>query len=71
MFNRMCSVMSSEVKFKALECKNENDNQSQPLELFDNELWKDTALNSSNDDGDIFNNTYDKLDDMLSTDSNL
>jgi len=73
MFNRMCSVRSSEMNIDTIESKDENDDQSQSLELFDSELWKDPILNSSKTDYavDIFDNTYDKSDDISSKDSNL
>lgn len=71
MFNRMCSMRSSEMNIDELECKDTNDAQSEDIELFNNQLWKDPGLSSSKRDYDIniFHN-YDKSDNLLN-DSNL
>lgn len=73
MFNRMCSVKSSEMSIDKSECKGENDDHSQSLELFDNKLWKGPILDPSKNDYDvnIFHNTYDKSHNILSENSNL
>lgn len=73
MFNRMCSVRSSEMNIDESECKDINDDQSGALGIFNNQLWKDSSLGSSKRDYgvNIFCNTYDKSDDMLSKDCNM
>lgn len=72
MFNRMCSVKSSEMSIDKSECKGENDDQSQSLELFDNELWKDPILDPSKNNYDsIFHNAFNKSHHLLSEDSLL
>lgn len=70
MFNRMCSVTSSEMNIDELECKDTNDILSEDLELFNNQLWKDPGLGSSKRDYgvNIFHNSFDKSDNLLSKD---
>jgi len=67
MFDRMCSVRSSEMILDEPEYKNSND-ESQNLESFNTQLWKDPDLGSSKRDYDIgiFHNTYDTSDDLVS-----
>lgn len=73
MFNHMCSVRSSEMNFDEPGCKEENDDESGALGLFHNKLWKDSDLGSSkrNYGVNIFQNTSDKSDDLMSKDCNL
>lgn len=71
MFNRMCSVRSSEINIGSPESKDTNNDQSGGL--YNNQLWEDSDLDSSKRDYgvNIFNNSYDKSDNLLSKDCNL
>lgn len=75
MFNRMCSVRSSEINIGSSECKDTNieQDQSGALGLFNNQLWEDPDLSPSKKDYgvNIFNNSYDKSDNLMSKDCNL
>ncbi|XP_022173442.1 serine/threonine-protein phosphatase 6 regulatory subunit 3 [Myzus persicae] len=74
MFNRMCSVRSSEMSIEdEPECKDTNNDQSEALSLFNNQLWKDSGSGSSKRDYgvNIFNNSYEKAENSLSKDCNL
>lgn len=74
MFNRMCSVRSSEMSLDdEPECKDTNDDQSDALSLFNNQLWKDSGSGSSKRDYgvNIFNSSYDKSENLMSKDCNL
>ncbi|XP_029342351.1 serine/threonine-protein phosphatase 6 regulatory subunit 3 isoform X1 [Acyrthosiphon pisum] len=74
MFNRMCSVRSSEMIIDdEPECKNTNNDQPGALGLFNNQLWKDSDSDSSKLDYgvNIFNSSYDKSENLVSKDCNL
>lgn len=58
MFNQMCSIRSSEMNIDEPECKDENDDQSVTLGLFNNQLWKDPCLGSPIRSTNMFHNTY-------------
>ncbi|XP_025414075.1 serine/threonine-protein phosphatase 6 regulatory subunit 3 isoform X2 [Sipha flava] len=72
MFNRMCSVRSSEMNIDSSECKDTN-NQSGALGLYNNQMWEDPDLGASKRDYgvNIFNNSYDKSSNLTSKDCNL
>lgn len=69
MFNRMCSVRSSEITIDEPECKDTNDDQPGALGLFNNKLWKnpgDDSGTSKRDYGvNIYNSAYDKSEDLV------
>jgi len=69
----MCSVRASEINFEEPECKEENDDESGALGLFHDKLWKDSGLGSSKRDYGVnmFQNTSDKSEDLISKDCNL
>jgi len=74
MFNRMCSVRSSEMIIDdEPECKDTNDDQPGALGLFNNQLWKNSDSDSSKRDYgvNIFNSSYDKSENVVSKDCNL
>ncbi|XP_060854654.1 serine/threonine-protein phosphatase 6 regulatory subunit 3 isoform X1 [Rhopalosiphum padi] len=71
MFNRMCSVRSSEMSIDEPESKDANDDQSGALGLFSNQLWKDSSSSKRDYGVNIFNDTYDKSENVVSKDCNL
>ncbi|XP_026822189.1 serine/threonine-protein phosphatase 6 regulatory subunit 3 isoform X2 [Rhopalosiphum maidis] len=71
MFNRMCSVRSSEMSIDEPESKDANDDQSGALGLFSNQLWKDSSSSKRDYGVNIFNDTYDKSESVVSKDCNL
>lgn len=73
MFNRMCSVRSSEINIDSSECKDTNNDQSGVLNLYNNQLWEDPDLGTSKRDYgvNIFNNSYDKSSNLTPKDCNL
>ncbi|KAF0758565.1 serine/threonine-protein phosphatase 6 regulatory subunit 3 isoform X1 [Aphis craccivora] len=73
MFNRMCSVRSSEMSMSIddPESKETNDDQSGALSLFNNQLWKDSGSSKRDYGVNIFNDTYDKSENLVSKDCNL
>uniref|UniRef100_A0A2S2P3Z1 Serine/threonine-protein phosphatase 6 regulatory subunit 3 n=1 Tax=Schizaphis graminum TaxID=13262 RepID=A0A2S2P3Z1_SCHGA len=71
MFNRMCSVRSSEMSIDEPESKNANNDQSGALGLFSNQLWKDSGSSKRDYGVNIFNDTYDKSENVVSKDCNL
>lgn len=73
MFNRMCSLRTSDMIIDKSRSKDGNDDPSLSLEIFNNELWKDPVLDSSDENYDvnIYENTYDKSNDSLLKDSDL
>lgn len=70
MFNRMCSVTSSDINFDKLECK-DIENESETVGLFNNHVWENPDLGSSKRDYgvNIFQNSYDKSNNQLSNDN--
>ncbi|XP_025202577.1 serine/threonine-protein phosphatase 6 regulatory subunit 3 isoform X2 [Melanaphis sacchari] len=70
MFNRMCSVRSSEMSIDEPESKDINDDQG-ALSLFSNQLWKDSDLSKRDYGVNIFNDTCDKSENIVSKDCNL
>ncbi|KAL5244738.1 hypothetical protein ACI65C_012148 [Semiaphis heraclei] len=72
MFNRMCSVRSSEMSLDdEPECKDTNDDQSGALSIFNNQLWKDSGSSKRDYGVNIFNSSYDKSENLMSKDCNL
>jgi len=73
MFNRMCSVRSSEMSMSIdePESKETNDDQFGALGLFNNQLWKDSGSSKRDYGVNIFNDTYDKSESLVSKDCNL
>jgi len=71
MFNRMCSVRSSEMSIDEPASKDANDDQSEALSLFNNQLWKDSGSSKRDYGVNIFNDTYDKSENVVSKDCNL
>lgn len=60
MFDRMCSIRSSEMSIDDMECKDTNDDQSGDLEIFTNQLWKDPGSSKRDYGVNIFSNISDK-----------
>ncbi|XP_050055161.1 serine/threonine-protein phosphatase 6 regulatory subunit 3 isoform X2 [Aphis gossypii] len=71
MFNRMCSVRSSEMSMSIDEPESKETNDDQALSLFNNQLWKDSGSSKRDYGVNIFNDTYDKSENLVSKDCNL
>ncbi|KAE9532354.1 hypothetical protein AGLY_009977 [Aphis glycines] len=71
MFNRMCSVRSSEMSMSIDEPESKETNDDQALGLFNNQLWKDSGSSKRDYGVNIFNDTYDKSENLVSKDCNL
>lgn len=69
MFNRMCLVRSSEMNSEESECKEENDNESGASATFNDQLWKDSGLDSPKSDYGA--NVFDKSENLAPTDSDM
>lgn len=71
MFNRMCSVRSSEMSIEEPECKDLIDDNADALGIFNSQLWKDPGSSKRDYGVNIFHDTYDKSESLLSKDNDL
>jgi len=73
MFNRMCSLRSSEMNFEEPECKEENDDELGASGLFNDQLWKDSGLDSPKRDygANVFPHVFDKSENSAQSDSDM
>lgn len=67
----MCSVRSSDMNIGEPECKDLIDDNTEDLGIFNNQLWKDCGSSKRDYGVNIFHDTYDKSESLLSKDNDL